>query len=106
MIVDDYLNYLDEYRKKYGENTIIIMQVGSFFELYDTDANSRYLYKIADICNIQVSRKNKSILEVSRNNPIMCGFPIYVINKYIQLILQNNYTIILIECFYSCFNDK
>ena len=97
MIVDDYLNYLDEYRKKYGENTIILIQVGSFFELYDTDANSRYLYKIADICNIQVSRKNKSILEVSRNNPIMCGFPIYVINKYIQLILQNNYTIILIE---------
>ena len=97
MIVDDYLNYLDEYQKKYGENTIILIQVGSFFELYDIDANSRYLYKIADICNIQVSRKNKSILEVSRNNPIMCGFPIYVINKYIQLILQNNYTIILIE---------
>jgi hypothetical protein len=33
MIIDDYLNYLDEYRKKYGENTIIIIQVGSFFEL-------------------------------------------------------------------------
>ena len=97
MIIDDYLNYLDEYIKKYGENTIIIIQVGSFFELYDIDVNSRYLYKIADICNIQVSRKNKSILEVSRNNPIMCGFPVYVINKYIQLILQNNYTIVLIE---------
>jgi DNA mismatch repair ATPase MutS len=27
----------------------------------------------------------------------MCGFPVYVINKYIQLILQNNYTIVLIE---------
>ena len=97
MIIDDYLNYLDEYRKKYGENTIIIIQVGSFFELYDIDINSKYLYKIADICNIQISRKNKSILEVSRNNPIMCGFPLYVINKYIQLILQNNYTIVLIE---------
>ena len=97
MIIDDYLNYLDEYRKKYGENTIIFMQVGSFFELYDIDINSRYLYKIADICNIQISRKNKSILDVSRNNPIMCGFPCYVITKYIQLILQNNYTIVLIE---------
>jgi len=97
MIIDDYLNYLDIYQKKYGNNTIVLMQIGSFFELYDIDINSRYLYKIADICNLIVSRKNKSILEVSRNNPIMCGFPLYVLNKYIQLIIQNNYTIVLIE---------
>ena len=97
MIIDDYLNYLDIYQKKYGNNTIVLMQIGSFFELYDIDINSRYLYKIADICNIQISRKNKSILEVSRNNPIMCGFPLYVLNKYIQLIIQNNYTVVLIE---------
>jgi DNA mismatch repair protein MutS len=97
MIIDDYLNYLDEYRNKYGENTIIMMQVGSFFELYAIDINSKYLYTIADICCIIVSRKNKTIQEVSRNNPLMCGFPLYVVNKYIQLILQNNYTIVLIE---------
>ena len=86
MIIDDYLNYLDEYRNKYGENTIILMQVGSFFELYAIDVNSKYLYTIADICNIIVSRKNKTIIEVSRNNPIMCGFPLWSLNKYIQLI--------------------
>ena len=97
MIIDDYLNYLDEYSKKYGTNTIIFMQVGSFFELYSIDANSNYLYTIADICNIQISRKNKNIQEVSRNNPLMCGFPLYVVNKYIQLLLQKKYTIVLIE---------
>lgn len=97
MIIDDYINYLDEYKIKYGEKTIILMQVGSFFELYSIDSNSRYLYNIADICNIQISRKNKSIIDISRNNPLMCGFPLYVVNKYIQLILQNNYTIVLIE---------
>lgn len=97
MIIDDYLNYLDEYSRKYGDNTIILMQVGSFFELYSIDANSTYLYTIADIFNIQISRKNKNIQEVSRNNPLMCGFPIYVVNKYIQLLLQKKYTIVLIE---------
>jgi len=97
MIIDDYLNYLDEYSKKYGDNTIIFMQVGSFFELYSIDANSNYLYTIADICNIQISKKNKNIPEVSRNNPLMCGFPLYVVNKYIQLLIQKKYTIVLIE---------
>ena len=97
MIIDDYLNYLDEYSKKYGDNTIIFMQVGSFFELYSIETNSNYLYTIADICGIQISRKNKNIQEVSRNNPLMCGFPLYVVNKYIQILIQKKYTIVLIE---------
>jgi DNA mismatch repair protein MutS len=97
MIIDDYLNYLDEYIIKYGDNTIIFMQVGSFFELYSIDENSKYLYNISDICNIQISKKNKNIKEISRNNPLMCGFPLYVVNKYVQLLLQKKYTIVLIE---------
>jgi len=97
MIIDDYLKYQDEYRLKYGENTLILMQVGSFFELYSIIENCCFLYKIADICNIQISRKNKNILEVSKGNPLMAGFPLYVINKFVQLLLQNNYTIVLIE---------
>jgi DNA mismatch repair protein MutS len=97
MIIDDYLNYEKEYRNKYGENTIILIQVGSFFELYSILDNCPFIYKIADICNIQVSRKNKSIKEVSKNNPLMAGFPLYVLNKFIQILLQNNYTIVLIE---------
>jgi len=97
MIIDDYLKYQDDYRNKYGENTIILMQVGSFFELYSIVENCPFLYKIADICNIQISRKNKTIKEVSKNNPLMAGFPLYVLNKFIQILLQYNYTIVLIE---------
>ena len=97
MIIDDYLKYQDEYRVKYGDNTLILMQVGSFFELYSIIENCSFLYKIADICNIQISRKNKTIPEVSKQNPLMAGFPLYVINKFVQLLLQNNYTIVLIE---------
>lgn len=97
MIIDDYHNYLQTYKEKYGDNTVILMQVGSFFEMYSIDNNDNYIYKISDICNIQISRKNKSITEVSINNPLMCGFPLYCLNKYVQLILQNNYTIVLIE---------
>ena len=97
MIIDDYLKYQEEYSKKYGEMTIILMQVGSFFELYSIVENCSFLYKISDICNIQISRKNKTIKEVSKNNPLMAGFPLYVLNKFIQILLQNNFTIVLIE---------
>ena len=97
MIIEDYLKYQDDYRVKYGENTLILMQVGSFFELYSIIENCSFLYKISDICNIQISKKNKQIKEVSKNNPLMAGFPLYTLNKYVQILVQNNFTVVLIE---------
>lgn len=97
MIIDDYMNYVEKYKSKYGDKTIVLMQVGSFFELYAITEDDKDIYKIADICNIQISRRNKTILDVSRDNYLMCGFPLYVINKFTNILLQHNYTIILIE---------
>ena len=97
MIIDDYLKYQDDYKYKYGDNTIILMQIGSFFEMYSITENCPFLYKIGDICNLIVSRKNKAINEVSKNNPLMAGFPLYTKDKFVQILIQNNFTIVLIE---------
>jgi DNA mismatch repair protein MutS len=99
MIIDDYIEYTRVYKEKYGsEFTIVLMQVGSFYELYSiTDDTTADIYKIADICNIQISRKNKTISEVSISNPLMAGFPLYTLSKFTGLLLQHNYTIVLVE---------
>lgn len=98
MIIDDYLEQTNKYKIKYGDKCIVLMQVGSFYELYCiTDDTSSDIYTIADLCNIQISRKNKSISEVSVNNPLMAGFPLYTLQKYTQILLNNNFTIVLIE---------
>jgi DNA mismatch repair protein MutS len=99
MIIDDYLEYSKTYKGKYGDKCIVLMQVGSFYELYSVNDNiaDNDIYTIADLCNIQISRKNKSILEVSNSNPLMAGFPLYTISKYTQILLNHNYTIVLIE---------
>jgi DNA mismatch repair protein MutS len=99
MIIDDYLEYSKKYKAKYGDKCIVLMQVGSFFELYSIDDSitDNDIYNIADICNIQIAKKNKNIIEVSVNNPLMAGFPLYTLSKYTQILLNNNYTIVLIE---------
>jgi len=101
VIFDDYVNYHNEYTKKYGEKTIILMQVGSFFEIYavqnENESMGADIYKICDLLNIQVSRKNKAILENNKNNHLIAGFPTFGLDKFKQLLLQNNYTIVLIE---------
>ena len=35
LLVDEYIELTNEYRKKYGEKTIIWMQTGSFYEVYE-----------------------------------------------------------------------
>ena len=102
MLIDDYINYQNIYEKKYGKKTIILMQVGSFFEIYGIDNNTinfniEKLYKICDLMNIQISKKNKNIKEITRTNPLMAGFPLVAVDKFIQILLNNNYTVVLIE---------
>lgn len=99
MIIDEYLDYTKTYKEKYGERCIVLMQVGSFFEIYTITDNitDNEVFIIADLCSIQTSRKNKAISEVSRTNPIMAGFPLHSISKFTQILLNNNYTIVLVE---------
>ena len=98
MIIDDYIEYSKTYKLKYGSKCIILMQVGSFYELYSiVDETSEDIYKIADLCNIQISKKNKNIRDVSISNPLMAGFPLYTLKKFTNILLNANYTIVLVE---------
>ena len=100
-IIDDYIDYCDEYTKKYGEKTVVLIQVGSFHECYsvmnDAEQVGADIVTICDLLNIQLSRKNKSILENSRANPLMAGFPISSQAKHTQTLLSNNFTVVLIN---------
>ena len=98
LIYDDYLEYLNKYRKSHGANTIVLMQVGGFFEIYalEEDGSIELLQEIASICNFQISKKDKK-KNLSRSNPYMAGFPLKAKDKYIDVLINNNYTIVMIE---------
>ena len=102
MLIDDYIDYQNTYQEKYGDKTVILMQVGSFFEAYAIDnekekVNIDNLNQICDLMNIQISRKSKSVIENSRSNPLMAGFPLFAIEKFIQILMNHGYTVVLIE---------
>lgn len=100
MLIDDYFEYQIKYQHKYGDKTIVLMQVGSFFEGYGVDNFTEKigdLQKITELLNIQLTRRNKAILENSRSNALMCGFPTNSLKRFISILLNANYTIILIE---------
>lgn len=98
-LIDDYLELQEKYEKKYGEKTIVLMEVGDFFEIYGVvnDEKTRgKIYEVADITNLNVSKK-KSDLPISEKNPLMAGFPNYSFDKWKEILLRNEYTIIKVE---------
>ena len=101
-MIEDYLEYTKIYKEKYGDKCVVLMQVGSFFEIYTIHQNSdtslnNDVYIIAELCGIQTSRKNKTVSEISIANPVMAGFPLASLPKFRDKILSNNYTIVLVE---------
>lgn len=101
MIYDDYITYTNDYRAKYGYDTVVFLQVGDFFELYavqnDEESAGADIFRVGELCNLQVTRKNKSLPENGRSNPYMAGFPLPIVQKHVQTLTQNNYTVVIIR---------
>ena len=89
------------FEKKYGTNTVVLMEIGTFFEVYEVNNEEEKIGKakeIAELLNIQLTRKNKAILENSKENPIMAGVPAISFEKHLaRIIAEQKYTVAIIR---------
>ena len=105
LISQQSIELYEDYKLKYGPNTLVLMQVGSFFEMYAVDfvdkqnrlvkrgPDVKYLEQLLDIA-VGHKGTNKDIFDY--NNPYMLGFPIVAQEGYIEKLLNNGYTVITI----------
>ena len=100
-IYDDYIEYDQQAKSKYGSKSVVLIQVGSFFEMYavinSTEISGADIHYIADICDFVVSKKNKSVPEVSRANPLMAGFPEHALQKFLPVLIDNGFTVVVVR---------
>ena len=101
-ILREYIQIHDKYTEKYGKRTIVLMEVGSFFEIYAVINDEINIGPdIYDICQnilqISVTKRNKKIPEVSYNNYLQAGFPNVSVQKFENILLNHNYTVVIVE---------
>lgn len=96
-----YFKLQELFEQKYGQNALVLMEIGTFFEVYEVNNDKEQIGKakeIAELLNIQLTRKNKSILENSKENPIMAGVPAISFEKHLaRIIAEQKYTIAIIR---------
>ncbi|DAB32775.1 MAG TPA: DNA mismatch repair protein, partial [Sulfurospirillum sp. UBA11407] len=89
------------FEQKYGKNTVVLMEIGSFFETYEVNNDTHQIGKakeMSELLNIQLTRKNKNIIENSISNPLLAGVPAVSLERYLNRIIQTKkYTVVLVR---------
>jgi len=100
-LIDIYVDVFDRCSEKYGNNTIVFMEVGSFYEIYcpyESGILYEHLKFISNLLDIQLTRRNSKIKEIDIKNPYLLGFNNVSKSKYIQKLLNTEkYTIVIVS---------
>lgn len=97
-LAQEYIEYHEKYSAEYGKNnTIVLMQCGGFYETYALEDRGPDLLALSKLIGVIRTRKDKSINEITLTNPYILGFPMNAITKYVEILLENNYIIVVID---------
>jgi DNA mismatch repair protein MutS len=101
LLTEIYFELQRRFEERYGPDTVVFMEIGSFFEVYEVNNEELKIGKakeIAELLNIQLTRKNKSIIENSVANPLMAGVPSVAFERYLaRLVQEKRYTIVVVR---------
>jgi len=96
-LVKEYFDITKKYQNEYGEKTLLLMQVGAFFEVYGmSDDNNRItgsqILEFTQICDLNFADKNTS---VDSKKVLMAGFKDFLLEKYLKKLQDAGYTIVV-----------
>ena len=82
-LVQDYLDFTKEWKKEYGEKTLVLMQVGSFFEVYAVLNNKGEFVgsNINDFSTINDMVISKKTTCAGKQQVVMAGFGLAQLEK-------------------------
>lgn len=92
-MIKTYFKIKSESREKYGEKTLLLFQVGAFYEVYtQVDPASK---EITEQQVIEFKRFTELASAKKTEDTLMLGFRDYMIDKYIDKIQNNGYTAVV-----------
>ena len=92
-MLKNYFQLVNTYREKYGKNTILLFQVGAFYEVYTKvdektkTINEEQIIQYKKATDLASAKKTETVL--------MMGFRDYVLEKYIEKIINYGFTAVV-----------
>lgn len=92
----EYFKYTKQHIEQYGERTVVLLQVGAFFEVYGikdsitADITDSSISEFADVCQLNISDKTQ---QYRSGTIVMAGFRDFTIDKYLDKLIDAGYTV-------------
>jgi DNA mismatch repair protein MutS len=91
----EYFNQTKIYQSQYGNKTVVLMQVGAFFEVYgikttNNEITESIIDEFADVCQLNISEKK---ISYGGGQVLMAGFRDFTLEKYILILTENGFTV-------------
>lgn len=97
-LLKDYFEKTKHYKELYGEKTLLLMQVGAFYEVYGLknqttgEISGSNIELFSQFCDLAISDKKVC---VGSKSVVMSGFRDYVLDKYIKKIQDAEFTAVV-----------
>ena len=96
-VAESYFSLTEKYNLLYGDKTILLMQVGSFFEVYglkedDGTISGSLITEFSKIFDFKNSEKKQKL---RGKMLMMAGFKDYTLDKQVNKLQNNGYTSII-----------
>jgi DNA mismatch repair protein MutS len=92
-MLNTYFKLKNEYREKYGEKTLLLFQVGAFYEVYTKV--DKITKEITESQVIEFKRFTELASAKKTEDTLMLGFRDYILDKYVDKIQKNGYTAVV-----------
>lgn len=105
-LVKDFFDVTKKHHSEYGDNVIVLMQNGAFYEVYglkDTDDNifGSNIVDFGRICDLNVVNKK---MYVDGSQVVNAGFKVEFLDKYLKKLQDAGYTIAVYDQDEECAN--
>jgi len=94
-LIDNYFTLTEEYMAKWGDKTILLMQVGSFYEVYGKrnitgDLYGSHIVAFSNILDCVIAKK-----ACSKRSYAMAGYPESQLDKLVQKLSCSGFTVVV-----------
>lgn len=97
-LVGEYFELTKQHQSQYGKQTIVLMQVGAFFEIYGLKESksgevfASAIQEFCQLCQLNISEKK---VYVGKDTVLMAGFRDYSLEKYLPRITDGGFTAVV-----------
>ena len=97
-LVKEYFELTKKYKNEYGKKTVVLMQVGAFFEVYGLEDKTNAtmfgseINEFSRVCDLNIADKK---ICVGADSVVMAGFSHYMIDKYLKKLQESGFTVVV-----------